>query len=445
LGFSVISAISHRFSLVGKIGLSFIVGTGIQTMLMVLLDLCSIPITVTSVFLLSFAVMFVSTYLCCKKKNDFIESLRSLSLKNINYRQFTVLWLIILGILVYFEFLNFEKCIYFPTFDRDSIVGFDFMGKIVANEHTIRRSSYALDLATSLNRGANYVYYTPLVHLSYAYVYLLGAESSKLINALFYLSFIISFYAALRNRLVPTMAISATLFTVLVPEYIAFSSMSATNAIHATYSSLAVIYAWLYFETNERRYFITAILLSMLGIWTRQEGIVFIAAIALILLIKAVGTGRFKDLTVYFTVGISPFIFWLIYLKIFDIGSQSESMNLLPFWDTVKAKTIYSMLLGLLKNTTFYGLTFIASGIALLISLYFIVKSKKSYEMPLMFFTALLTFCLLVYQVEYNWDSLENVMQYSVKRFLFCFVPIAWAFVFVNPVMLKLNDYINKL
>ncbi|MDR0349582.1 MAG: glycosyltransferase family 39 protein [Tannerella sp.] len=448
LGFSVISAVSHRFSLPEKLGMSFIIGVGIQTLLMAILDLLSIPLTITSIFIFSFIILLAALFFCHKTKNELINEFKSFSFRHINCKQYMViLWLIVLIAVGYIEFLNWEKCVYFPTFDRDSIVGFDFMGRVIAHEHKMGLSGYFTGEYSFLgNKGASYTHYTPFVHLSYAYVYLLGAETSKMINALFFLSFIITFYAALRNKITPTLAISATLFTLLVPEFTAFSSMSATNVLHATYASLAVIYAWLFFNTNQKRYFGLMIILSALNIWTRQEGIVFIAAIACMLLIKAVKNKPFKKLLVIYSVlTVLPFIYWLVYLKIFNLGSQSESMNLMPFWDANKFNTIREMTWWLLSNTTYYSLTFIVFGLAILASLFFMIKKRTNYELPGMFLISLLCFCILVYQIEYNWDSLENVMNYSCKRFLFCFVPIAWAFTFTNPLMEKVNDWFNKM
>jgi len=443
-GFAVISAISHRFSLLEKLGASFIVGIGIQTILMAILDLFSIPLTITSIFCFSLIIMLIALFFCYKTKNELIDQFKTFSIKSINYKQYTILWFIVLIAIGYIAFLNWEKCIYFPTFDRDSIVGFDFMGRVIAHEHKMGLSSYYLQYGSAL-KGASYVRYTPFVHLSYAYVYLLGAESSKLINGLFFLSFIVVFYAALRNKLTPTLAILATLFTILVPEFIAFSSMSGTNVLHATYASLAIIYAWLFFNTNKKRYLGLSILLSALNIWTRQEGIVFIAAIALILLIKAIREKQYKNFIYYSVLAISPFIFWLIYLKVLNLGSQGESMNLMPFWDADKFDTIKNLGWWLISNTTYYSLTFVTFGIAALASLFFILKKRENYELLVMFFISFFAFCVLIYQVEYNWDTLENVMNFSFKRFLFCFVPIAWAFTFTNPIMEKVNNWFNKM
>lgn len=444
LGFSIISAISHRFSLLEKLGASFIIGIGIQTLLMAILDMLSIPLTITSIFSFSFIILLVALYFCYKTKDELIDEIKTFSFKNINYKQYTILWLVVLVAVGYIEFLNWEKCMYFPTFDRDSIVGFDFMGRVIAHEHKMGLSSYYTEYSDAL-KGASYTRYTPFVHLSYAYAYLLGAESSKIINALFFLSFIITFYAALRNKITPTLAILATLFTILVPDFLSFSSMSATNVIHAVYASLAIIYAWLFFNTDKKRYLGLSIILSALNIWTRQEGIVFIAAIAFILLIKSIRKKQFKSLIIYSILAIFPFIFWLIYLKIFNLGSQGDSMNLMPFWDAEKFNTIKNITWWLLSNTPYYSLTFVIFGIAILASLFFMIKKRRNYELFGMFLISLFAYCVLIYQVEYNWDTLDNVMNFSFKRFLYCFVPIAWAFTFTNPVMEKVNNWFNKM
>ncbi|MDR2929007.1 MAG: glycosyltransferase family 39 protein [Cytophagaceae bacterium] len=443
LGLAVVSAISHRFSWAEKTGLSFITGIGIQTALMVLMDAISIPLTVISVFAASAVVLGVALFFCWKKRIYLINNIKTFGLKNINFRQYTLLWAVLLIMTGYIEYFNWAKCMFFPTFDRDSIVGFDFMGRVIASEHAMGESTYFQSTELGGMEGASYTHYTPLVHLSYAYVYMLGAQMSKVINALFFLSFIFSFYAALKRILTPTFAAMTLLLTMLVPEFISFTSLSATNALHAIYASLAVMYAMLYFKTDERRYFSMTVVLSALNVWTRQEGIVFIAAIAFVMLLKAIKVKKLKDVAVYCGITVAPFVFWLVYLKIFGLGSQSESMNLLPFWDSTKLSTIVKMGWEVLKNINFYSVTFYVFAATILASLYFMIKEKRGYELLTMFVVSLLLFVVVIYQVEYNWDSLENVMRYSFKRFMFCFVPLAWAFVFTNPLVEKVNNWLK--
>ena len=41
-------------------------------------------------------------------------------------------------------------------------------------------------------------------------------------------------------------------------------------------------------------------------------------------------------------------------------------------------------------------------------------------------------YMIALYQIDYKWDSIQNVLAYSAKRFLFCFVPMAWFYAMSN-------------
>ncbi len=39
---------------------------------------------------------------------------------------------------------------------------------------------------------------------------------------------------------------------------------------------------------------------------------------------------------------------------------------------------------------------------------------------------SILGYYFVLYQIDYKWDCIYNVLAYSAKRFFFCFVPVAW-------------------
>ena len=41
-------------------------------------------------------------------------------------------------------------------------------------------------------------------------------------------------------------------------------------------------------------------------------------------------------------------------------------------------------------------------------------------------------YMIALYQIDYKWDSIQNVLAYSAKRFLFCFVRMAWFYAMSN-------------
>ncbi|MDR0507616.1 MAG: hypothetical protein LBH32_12505 [Dysgonamonadaceae bacterium] len=358
------------------VGLAFPVGIGIQTVMMVALDSFHIPLTAVSMLLSTVLLTVLLIILQLKKKNSLYKWFKS-CLK-IDFSGINLLWALFILILIAVEVMNFAKCIYFPTFDRDSIAGFDLIGRAIAHEGVISKLSLFNDPdCYEAARGAgSYISYTPLTQCSYAYVYMLGAETSKIVNALHYLSFIFVFYGVIRRFVNPSLAAIATLFTFITPEMIAFSSMSATNVLHAYYASVGVLFfaAW-YYKKEPTLLTVSCILLA-LNIWTRNEGIVFILACCCIIAWQAIRLKQradIKRLVIFGVTCIALFILWTVYLKINSMEAE-QVVILKPFWDSEKAGVIVSYLWMLLTTSQYYGLTFILFAIIFAINILNIVN-----------------------------------------------------------------------
>ena len=126
-GFLVISALSVRFTLIERCGLAFPVGTGLLTFVMLLADGAGIPLNagVNMVCALLPSVA-AGVYLWLRHRADFLDSLR-IDVHGF-FSRFNLLWLALLIVLVWAEYANLEKCMFFPTYDRDSMAAFDTIG-----------------------------------------------------------------------------------------------------------------------------------------------------------------------------------------------------------------------------------------------------------------------------------------------------------------------------
>ena len=287
IGFILLNDISLQFSWYEKIGLSFPIGISIQTMLMAVINLLGIPLTVPNIFIADGILILALLYPLYRRKEEVAAYYKN-SL-HFTTPRYNLVWLFFIGVILYLEYMNFAKCIYFPTFDRDSLAGFDTIGYVIAQEHTLKDLSlFQPDYMPQINRAGSYITYAPMLQLSYAFVYLLGAETSKLIPALIYLFFLIAFYGSLHRVIGKTGAAITTFFMMITPEMIGFSSLSATNVIHAVSASLGIIYLALWFRKRETKDLYLGSLLLGINIWTRTDGIVFIAAALLAVLIDCI-------------------------------------------------------------------------------------------------------------------------------------------------------------
>jgi hypothetical protein len=286
----------------------------------------------------------------------------------------------------------------------------------------------------------------PYVQLSYAYIYSLGAEMSKIVPALMYLSFLIAFYGVVVRSGGHLCGALATLFMMITPEMLGFSSLSITNVMHAVFASLGIIYMVLWLRGRRSSDLLLCGILLGANVWARREGVVFIGAALLILLYDAYRRREWKSLIQTSCLSLFPLVLWTIFSKLFSLYAEGIAVPYL-FFDMEKLLKVCSGMFGLLCATSYYGFTFIAFGLCILLNGYYTLKRGDNVWLLLAFVMSLLFYMLLLYQVDYKWDSIDAVLSYSAKRFLFCFAPLAWYYVLTSRVVIlclrKVDDLLS--
>jgi hypothetical protein len=443
LGLGITLCISKELKWTEMLGLAFPVGIGVQTFLMVCMDFAGIRLTATTVILFSLLLLTASgvcLFFHRQRLSVWLSAQRLYSYPKVNW-----LWFVALVVLVAVCVMNVTKTMYYPTFDTDSVRGFNLIGMAVAHEGTIK------DL--SLYTGANfqpmtynlYMSYAPLAQLGYAYIYMLGAETSKIFNALIFISFIFSFYGVTSRFATHTLTALTTLFVVITPEMLGFSSMSGTNFTHAAYASLGILFfaAWYYKKVSSLLWVAAALL--MLNNWTRNEGLAFIGAACCLLAWQSIRTRRYKKLFLFTILCLFPFLFWQVFLKVNHL-EIAQLIILKPYWDGEKATVIVREMWELFKSPVYYGFTFIAFPLILLTNVWHVFRKGDQLVTLLLIVISWAVYTILVYQIDYLWDTLENVMRYSYKRFLFSFVPLLWFYVAagrnINLLFEKIDDFV---
>ncbi len=430
IGLLVLCRISLRFSWLERLGFALPVGLLLVTMVMALMDwvgigLSAMSLAIMTLLLLAGAVWANKAYLKSLPSKIALPS----RLKTFDWRShltwFNLLWLLMFMAVVYLEFINFTKTMMYPTYDRDSMAAFDTIGFVCAQEHTYHGMSiFQADYFPRMHEAGSSMSYLPMVQLSYAYVYAFGAETSKSIPAFMYLSFLVGFYGLCRRRLTHTASMLAVLGVILSPEMTSFASHSITNVMHACMASTGVIYTCLWIKSRERRDLWLSVLLLAANSWMRAEGIVFIGVAWLLVFISS---ARHKEWVTAFMplLALVPLVLWTAYST--ACGLTSESVVIAhPFWDHDKAYTIIIGLWALISDGSYYGWTFNVLLLAVLADIYFILRHKSDGTTLLALLLCMGGYYLVLYQIDYKWDNIYNVLAYSAKRFNFCFVPIAW-------------------
>ncbi|WP_455498099.1 hypothetical protein [Coprobacter sp.] len=443
-GFVTVNLISVKFTLIEKLGLSFPVGIALQTLLMLLLDAINIPLTNVSVLIAGAIFILALSIPLIFRRKEFVQDIKQPLV--LDFSGFNLVWLLFVILIIIVEYMNFSRCIYFPTYDRDSLSGFDTIGYIISQEHTLKGLSiFQGDYMPSIHSPGSYITYTPMVQLSYAYVYLLGAPTSKLIPGLMYLFFLVAFYAAANRVINRTGAAIVTFFMLITPDMLGFSSLSGTNVIHAVTASLGIIYLAIWFRYREKKDLYLGSLLLALNVWTRTEGIVFIGAAVCIVGYDSIRRRQYRNL-IPVLLSVTPALLWSLFMKL--NGLYAESIAIIrPFWDKEKMNVIYTYMKDHYTNGYYYGWTFSAAFFSFLINIRNVIKAKDNLRLLLMILLASLFYIIILYQIDYKWDTIENVLAYSAKRFLFCFVPCVWFFTMTNKIVItglnKLERYLS--
>lgn len=441
-GILLTALVGSRFSWTERIGLSFPLGMTLQTIIMALLDLLHIPLTATSVLLGGLPLFALLLFVVWRFRG--IDSLRLSPAMLNDWRQSNLVWVLLLLLIAYCEYMNFSKCIFFPPSDRDSLAAFDTLGFVAAHDHTyMRMSLFDADYNPSIHRAGGSIAYAPFVQLSYAYVYLLGAETSKAIPALMYLFFVVAFYGILRRNTGKTLAALATLFMMMAPEMLAFSSLSATNVMQAIFASLGIAYTASWLRSRHDHELYAGALLLGANMWCRNEGIVFIGAACIVLLVDCIRRKSYRKGWYFTGLALLPAVIWFVYMKVGGLYTEGMAITRL-FWDGEKAGLIVKGFWDLFAAPLYYGWTFPAFALFVVANLWFMVKSRDNLPLLGMILLSLLFYGLVIYHVDYVWDSIQNVLAYSSKRFFFCFVPMCWYFIATTRIARTGSDYIER-
>jgi len=428
LGFSIIIFL-HRHSETTSItideflGLAFLIGIGLETIFMFLFDLLNVKINAFTLGMSSIAIIsWVGFY----KREFFKNYLKNISKISFNssLQKVDIAWAVILLLIIIFLLANVLKSLFWPTTAYDSVAGYDLMGKVIAAEGKINVSLFKIGSAGP--RGI----YPPLIEGSFAYAYIFGSQSSKIISSLTYISLILVFYAFLRKYVTNLNAIFFTLLLIGTPEMFAYSSLSLSNIPSAAYASLGLLYLFMWFENQEKNLLYIASILLGFNVWSRNDGIVFSIAGLVLMVFYAYKNKSWKEIAIYGSISFAPFILWTLYLK-YKIGIVQDRFVNHLFWNANRFERLMLWIKSLVFNSQNYGLTFYLFLIALLLNIRDIHRDK--FQLLILILISFVLYSAIFYQLdEVKQGSLDSMMQYSYKRGLFYFIPLVLFYVAVS-------------
>lgn len=442
VGLSILNLISDQFQMLEKIALAFILGFSYFSFIMLPLDLMGIIINKQSLIVAGFLMIAIGNV----KNYKLIFSGLHFDNDEIKKYALNFTWLLCFGFIIYLLYAISQKAFYWPTLEYDSVTGYDLMAKAIAYDGKLNNSLFEYIRSS---REFNRLLYPPFSACTFAYGYIFGLKTAKLITILQFSSFVVLFYAFVSKFINRTGAIIFTLGMMATPEYFSHVAMALTNLPNAINTGVGIISLYLWLVLRDKKYFYISIIMIAINNWTRSDSVIYTAVCAGFLLLDAIKNKTWKELIIHPIITIIPFIAWGQYItKVLHAESSSGYFIKHLFWDGDKVSQIGTHLYKyFIDNTDLFGITFLFLIIMALVNLK--DWKQKANLFLLMSLACLFMYTFIYYQMDNaKFDPLDLLMKVSYKRGLFCFVPLAWYYIATNSVTIwifnKIEDFLYK-
>ena len=460
-GASILLAVSRKYTLAELLGYSFLLGIGLESVFLFLLDV--VGVQYSQPVLLGFNLTFIALVNGLNYKG--LLALKSeFKAPSFALRDINLVAVFILCIAGYLFYAISVKNLFWPPTEHDTLGSFDKLGRIMALEGKLKISLFDHHL-----QGAGGLY-PPLYHASFAYVYIFGAIMPKIITTLFFVSMLTTFYSVVARYAGSTAAALFTLLFMITPELFAHAALSLGNMPTTAYIGAAVLATIVWLDTREQKYFWLAAL-TMAGVtWIRSDTIVFTAAAFLLMGIDLLRHKNLKQTAVYYAISIAPFVIWMLYMKLklgsgqtnkFDlgIGYNAERWDLMTGY--IKA-FLFGAQKGSIDGGQLYGIVFLLFFAAIFANAaYFVWKMVKSPEFKanwvssifspgfnavLFTVTSFVLYFIVFYLIDEEAQKapIASLMESSFKRGMFFFIPTALFYAVANPLSAALFHRLEK-
>lgn len=447
-----------RLNLGEYIGAAFPLGFGQLSLLVILFDMIGCTrwnpfLIIAELLVVAIWVMFLcwtgGASLLWKKVKEKIGV--GASIKGF-FRRTNLLYLVVTLLCVVWVYIILHNTLFYPTYDIDGRGVFDVVGYYISQEHTIRNLSMFDPLENPLiHNPGSCISYAPFLQVCYAYVYWLGAGSSKIVTALLFFSFVMVLYSSSRRQMSATASILLLLVVLATPKFVEVCSWSLTNAMLAVFASMGFIYACQWIERRDKEDAVSMMAMSIVyfscSLLLRIEGFLIPASLGIVLLYLVFRKQmKFSRVLVWGICVLLPLLIWMVYQKIVGLSTENFFITRL-FWDPSKAHRILGEFGSILSHRLYYGLMFIYAIPVLLFSVLWYFWKKEGILYP--FVAVIISICLygiFLYHIDYVWDTLDRVLTDSAYRYFLIYVPIVWYSIFSSiPVRKSLGLLESRL
>ena len=403
MGLPMVLLIAPKINKIAAVGLSYILGIGVFTLLMFIGGLFGIKFSLINelILLATFSAPLI-IFGRSRLKNFFQNIFKAC--KNTRLEPVEK---VMIGILAFLLISSFISTLYWPAYLWDSVSLYDFRGRVFAGT--------GLMMPAFIN-GYHYNY-PLLTSLAHTLVYLGGGIYPQFIHSAFYLSLGLTFYGFLREFTLRKAGLLFTLVLMMTGPLFYHSIISYTNLAYTVYLALGAISIFLWDKKKDAGYLVLSALLIGLSTWTRSNEPFWLGAI-LITSFVSIYRKKIWSIPAYLVIVFPIREVWRVFQSSLSgagtsIGSEvSGYANMVPsVFDWQKWGQVISYLY---KYTVVpWGGIFAAFMLALIIT--FILKKQK--DLLLMFLIVFVFLGILVVGTYFftavlaNWFAIGDAAQ----------------------------------
>lgn len=405
-----------------RIGISFLLGSGIFTLAVFCYSTFGVKITTEStLFALTIGIIFIILLLKLFKRKVVINP--------IGFMKFFITFPLVDKIIVFaiasLMIGSLVVTLYFPVNAWDSIVLYDFRARIVAQQ------GFYAQIASNFSYFAGYPLFTSLSH---TLVYIFNGNNPQFLYSLLYVSFIFIFYTNLRKFVDRRISLVASLMLATAPAIFDHSTVAYTNLPYTIFlvTGTTYLFNWIV-KKKTFGYLILSAVLVGLSTWSRAAEPFWIINMLILLFLTLYRFKRYIFSTLVYT------IFFFLIKTPWSLFNYSEPMkSKIPVTSVITAelssyastlsKTIFDpdrinqVMVYIYQNviTSWYPLIFL-----FLFCLFVSLKNIFTRASTIFLIIIFLHFALLLYgSYRFSFDFAEWInIPDSARRMAMFFIP----------------------
>jgi hypothetical protein len=257
-GYQLVKIILPNIERLEQIGLGYVMGIGLFTLLWFLLNWAGISYTLISglVLLLSLNIfLFVIDKLFRKaeRRKPFVDTTY--------FKRLNIIEIFLLGVVIFLFISALIQNIYWPIRYWDSLTLYDFRA------HLFTQTGFMREAITA----GSFFGYPLLTSLAHTWVYILGGTNPSFLYGLLYVSFVAIFFNNLKKMDIGRILVFfLTALVAVSPRLLDHTQWAYTNLPYSIYITLGSIYLYFGIKKNNLRAYIASAILIGLSTWTRS-------------------------------------------------------------------------------------------------------------------------------------------------------------------------------